>query len=147
MEEQEYRRQYQELNPIRCVYEKALLNRCAGCHHAHYFNLAERQGVACQRPTGPQRCEQWLQILRPACRFLLHNLTASQTLPHASELRVQCGGIRALAEVIGDSDDSAPDVDRLLSAASKRYQTLAKIPLEHIVPVISRYSTRRKKHR
>ena len=99
MDEQEYRSTYHTVNKRRCVYEKAINSRRCNCAKCHRFNLADREGVACNSATGNALCTEFLNTLRSKARFSLHLTHADKPLPHTKEIKVQTGGL--LAEELG----------------------------------------------
>ena len=50
MDEAAYRSARGEINRLPCVFEKALLARCAVCQLASHRALAERETIACTSP-------------------------------------------------------------------------------------------------
>ena len=60
MQENEYKGAYNSINERRCVFEKAVLSRCCSCVKAQRFNLADREGVACQSQSALVLCQTLL---------------------------------------------------------------------------------------
>lgn len=147
MEENEYRKRYQEENARPCVFEKALLTRCAGCTEAQYLNLAEREGVACRSPADRTRCRAWLEVLRPQALFALKLTHLSGPLPHGREMKVQCGGLRGLRAVVtahpGETDP-VEDISALTRAAWARFGKPERIPLPEVLRHVSLFQGRRR---
>ena len=67
MDEHSYRNVRKEINPLPCVFEKALLCQAAACEAAQRLSLAERELVACREPLARAACGQLLTLLR-ACK-------------------------------------------------------------------------------
>jgi hypothetical protein len=150
VDETEYRERYRALNRLPCVFEKALLTRCADCSRAHRFNLAEREGAACLSPAAQARCSEWLALLRPSAKFALRLTQVEGPLPHAKELKVQCGGLRGLDSLVSSAPPAearVADIASLLDASATRYGALGRVPLQEIVKSVSAYEARRRRPR
>lgn len=148
MEENEYRETYQDINTLPCVFERAILVRCAQCEQAKRLYLAEREAVACRSVDAHIDCSSLQALLHDNARFVLHQSHIDGPLPHAQEVRVQCGGINGLAELLQQHRaDESPDTDNihgLLNRARKQYSSLAQLPLQAVVQGIARWKSRRR---
>jgi len=151
MEENEYRETYQDINTLPCVFERAILVRCAACEQAKRLYLAEREAVACRSIDAHIDCSALQELMHDNARFVLHQSHIDGPLPHAQEIRVQCGGINGLAEQLDQHrpDDSADtdNVHALVSAARKQFGGLAQLPFQEIIQGIARWKSRRRGNR
>lgn len=150
MEEQEYRKTYQAVNTRRCVYEKAINSRRCNCTRCHRFNLAEREGVACNSATGNALCTEFLNTLRSNARFSLHLTHADKPLPHAKEIRVQTGGLLGLQKLLDPAKADSTDAENiigLLDTAIVRYGRLQNLPYNIIVQCVVSFEGRKKRQR
>jgi hypothetical protein len=150
MEELEYRNTYQTVNKRRCVYEKAINSRRCDCAKCHRFNLADREGVACNSATGNAVCTEFLNTLRSKARFSLHLTHADKPLPHAREIRVQTGGLLGLQELLyPDTADNtrAENIIGLLDTAIQRFERLQNLPYNILVQGVVVFEGRRKRQR
>ncbi len=123
-----------------CVFEKALRARCASCEVAARHALAEREAIACSSPVARTNCDTLLAMLRERSAFAL-KLPAGAPLPHAMTMKLQCGGLRGLQQVL-DVDES--DVHRLVVAARERHDGLAHLPWPAIVAAVQSWQGRRR---
>lgn len=144
MDEDEYRSAYQEVNPQRCGFEKALLTRTVHCSQAKIFCLAERYGVACRSADSSRRCERLLQLLRRRGSFALGLKSVDDRLPHSLEMKVQMGGVQGIGRVL-KRDDAVEDLDGLAREAEKMFGELDDLPFGDIVQSMVRYEGRRRK--
>ena len=146
MEEDEFRKTYEDVRELPCAFEKALLNRQCDCSKVQRFNLGEREGVTCGAWTAQQNCAMLLGLLRENARFALRATALPGPLPHARELKVQAGGLRGLQALVGSTDGSPAiaDVHALVLALQSRYGTLERIPFEGVVRAIAAFETRRR---
>ena len=150
MEEQEYRATYQALNQRRCVFEKAINSRRCSCTQSARFNLADREGVACESDAGNALCIELLDTMRRNARFSLHVTHADGPLPHAKEIRVQIGGLLGLQKLLHPDRaqaDSVHNINGLATEALERYRRIADLPYELIVQTIVSFQGRRKRMR
>jgi len=145
MEENEYRNTYQQVNHTRCAFENAILARRCDCKDAHRFNLAEREGIACQAKNHQKRCQNFLQQAREKALFVLKLTHLDAPLTHAREIRVQLGSLNGLSELLdGAEPDTITDVNYLLNRAEDKYVTMEEIPPEILVRAIMRLEGRKR---
>jgi hypothetical protein len=145
MDEDIYRETYRRLNPLPCVFEKAILRTCCRCALAQKLNLAEREAVACTRADAQNTCRSVLDTMHDNAIFAVHAPGTPGPLPHGKEIRIQCGGLLGLKQIMDpDSADDKIDVHALLRSALDRYGDSAHLPHQDIVRVISSYRNRRR---
>ncbi len=140
MDEAAFRAAQRAANPRPCVFEKALLAGCAACEASARHALAEREGLACTSPVARTNCETLLALLRERCAFAL-KLAPEAAPPHALLLKLQCGGLAGLGQVVGSGDT---DVHRLVSAAHDRHGSLTRLPWPAIVAAVQAWQGRRR---
>jgi len=143
MDENEFRRVAGGYDPQRCHFAKAILMRCAGCSRSQRVLIAEREAVHCMSPAGHVRCGTLLPMMREKALFALGMAHAEQQLPHGKEVKVECGGLGALSQLLGH--ETPPDIDSLLQAAETTWGPPAAIPWDEIIRAISGYSLRRRR--
>lgn len=150
MEEQEYRDTYREINPRRCVFEKAINSRRCSCEQSVRFCLADREGVSCNSESGNRHCIDLLDSMRRNARFSLQLTRVDGPLPHNREIRVQNGGLLGLQKLLhpeqADSD-SVTDIHGLIGQAISKFGQLDALPYERIVQAIVSFQGRRKRGR
>lgn len=146
MDEEQYRATYHVVNERRCVFEKALNSRVCACECAQRFNLADREGVACRALAAQAQCQSLLDKFRETARFALHLKQVTGPLPHASEIKVQNGGLLGLQTVL-TSIASTPvaNVHGLVSEAIKKYGDLDGLPYGRIVQSMVHFEMRRRR--
>ena len=142
MDEDEFKGVYSGYDAQRCHFNKAILLRCAGCSRSQRVLIAEREAISCQSRVGHARCREVIMTLREKAVFALGMTQPGQSLPHGKEVKVECGGLGALAHLAGRSGPE--DIDGVLQEAIRRFGTLAELPYEEVVRSISRYSLRRR---
>ncbi len=140
MDEAAFRAMRSAANPQPCVFEKALLARCAGCELAVRRALAEREAIACPSPIARSNCDTLLGMVRERSAFALKRPPGAP-LPHALTMKLQCGGLRGLQQAV-DVEES--DVHRLVVAARERYDGLAHLPWPEIVAAVLAWQGRRR---
>jgi len=132
MDETAYRQALTTAIPLYCPFEKSVLTHCAACSNAEKHNIAEREVVSCSSALAHDRCIKLRDLLRHNFTFALGKLHIDGPLPHAQEMRMQCGGLRGLQFVL-DGKDAVCDVAALLAMAQQRYGELADFPYSLIV--------------
>ena len=154
MDEQEYKSAYKELNPNRCIFEKAVTNRRCDCEMKRRFVIANRECIACESETALHRCTKTLDTLRNNARFSLKVVTVNGPMPHNKELQVQAGGMLALQRLVAKSsspeDETSKVVDNVyqtLSLALQQFGSLEHFPYNEIVKSIVKYPSRPKRRK
>ena len=135
------------VNPYPCAFEKALLARCCQCSLAQRMNIAEREAVGCTDPALRETCLALRGHLRQNSAFALKLQHTSGPLPHAKELKIQCGGLRGLQKVLSGSAEveNVNDVGALARLALERYLTLEQLPYSEIIQAVAAYEIRRRR--
>jgi len=144
MDENSYHLTRQQINPLPCVFEKALLCQAAVCEASRRLSLAEREMVACGEPLARAACGNLLQLLRANSSFALKVKDTQRILPHAMMMKVQCGGLTGLKELL-DGEAHAPDVLKLVRLAQAEYKLLEDLPFSRIVQGVAHWQIRRRR--
>jgi hypothetical protein len=125
-----------------CAFGRAILAGQAGCALARRHARGEHEGIACASPVAHVNCATLLALLRERSTFALRLPPPATALPHAQTLRLQCGGIRAVAAALGDA--RAADIHAVVAGARERWGELAAIPFEPVVRAIAAWQPRRR---
>ena len=132
MDETAYRQVLSSTASSACPFEKSILSSCAACSNADKRNIAEREIVACNNAQALERCIALRNLFRVNFTFALGRPHIDGPLPHAQEMRMQCGGLKGLQVVLDDSDQVA-DVADLLEKSQQKFGSLSDFPFEQIV--------------
>ncbi len=150
MDEDQYRSVYRSVNQRKCVFEKAINARHCNCSCSRRFNLADREGVACNSDSRYEDCLKLLLHLRQNASFALRIARIDGQLPHANEIRVQAGGLSGLQEVVLKQDPTAPDMNDiagLLGAAEQHFGQIEDFPYAEIIKAITSFKGRQRPRR
>ena len=143
MDETAYHAARGELNRLPCVFEKAMLSRCVVCSLSVRHLLAERETVACTEPLARAACAQLGGLLRENSAFALKLKEAARILPHAMMMKIQCGGLHGLMDVL-DPEAPAPDVHRLVRKAQQDFGDLTTLPFSRIVQGVAHWQVKKR---
>jgi hypothetical protein len=143
IDETSYHLTRKQINPLPCVFEKALLCRAAVCEAEQRLSLAEREMVACREPLARAACGQLLTLLRTNSAFALKLKDTERILPHAMMMKIQCGGLTGLKDLL-DPDAHAPDVLKLVRRAQAEYENLETLPFSRIVQGVAHWQIRKR---
>lgn len=143
MEEASFHIARRQLNPLPCVFEKALLCQAAVCEAGHRLALAEREMMACREPLARAACGNLLQLLRAKSAFALKLKDTQRILPHAMTMKIQCGGLTGLRDLL-DPAAHAPDVLKLVRRAQAEFGTLEELPFSRIVQGVAHWQIRKR---
>ncbi|MBQ0960868.1 hypothetical protein KAK06_18075 [Ideonella sp. 4Y11] len=127
-----------------CVFDKALLARAAGCAHLRRQPVGEREALLCAHPPARYNCETLLALARERATFALRLPPPGRPLLHAQALRLQCGGLAALAAEAGPRAVGREDVSALTAALHSADTAFAELPWERLVPAIAAWQPRRR---
>lgn len=141
--EDAYREARQSVNPTPCAFEKGVLARCIDCSKAEKHLLAERETVNCGDAAAQARCMSLKLLLRSQSAFALRITSTSAPLPHAKELKIQCGGLKGLQKATDGLDD-VTDAVALIDAALSRHGALEALPFSEIVQGVVHFAARRR---
>jgi hypothetical protein len=141
MDENQYRQTYQQINAQPCVFERAILRRCAVCHHAQRLNIAEREAVSCQSETDRPSCQQFLELMHHKSLFAIKTENPDEPLPFGKEIKIQCGALYGLQAEL--AAETPIDISLALGDAVGKYGGLDALPFENIVREVTAFKTRR----
>ena len=143
MDEKAYRDTYNSVNPLQCVFERAILRRCCGCQHVIRRNIADREAAGCLDSSAHAVCTELKQKLRHAAAFTLKLTHPDAPLPHGKQLKLQCGGLLGLARLTAEQElTEVADIYAALTAATQHYGGLDQLPYQQIIQFIHAYDPR-----
>lgn len=149
MDEEQYKQIYKELNPQRCIFEKAITNRRCDCQLKRQFIIATRECVACQSEVSLNRCTKVLDSMRNNSRFSLKVVTIDGPMPHNKELQVQAGGMLALQNLMTTMPElelkTTVNIHQTMEIALKKYGSIDDLPYGELVKGIVKYQSRPKR--
>ncbi|MDZ4202379.1 MAG: hypothetical protein U1C96_09575 [Gallionella sp.] len=132
MDEAAFRQRLAAMEQRPCAFAKAVLTRCVSCARSERVQIAEREIILCQSAASCSRCVELHDHLRHGFSFALKRLHEDEPLPHAQEMRIQCGGLKGLRQVMV-GDPVVDDVDALLADAWQKWSGAAAIPYSAVV--------------
>lgn len=145
MDESTYGAMAEGINRSPCVFERALLAGCAVCALVHRHALAEREALACTDPGARAGCRDFHARLRANSMFTLKLPDPTQRLPHALEMKLQCGGLRGLQRVLLETVPAEPpEAHALIELAQERYGRLEEAPYSRIIQGVAAWTGRRR---
>ena len=132
------------VNPLPCVFDKALMCQSAVCEAAQRLSLAEREMVACREPLARAACGQLHTLLRANSAFALRVKDTQRILPHAMLMKIQCGGLVGLRDLL-DPEAHAPDVLKLIRLAQTEFGAFESLPFSRIVQGVTHWQIRKRR--
>lgn len=151
MDEKIYKDIYNELNPNRCIFEKAVTNQRCDCEQKRRFVIANRECIACESESALKTCTSVLDAMRNNSRFSLKVVTVNGPMPHNKELQVQAGGMLALqaltTEHASDDEKMVGNVYQTMTKSLQQFGSLEALPYSEIVKGIVKYQSRPKRSR
>lgn len=143
LDENAYRETYTSVNPLQCVFERAVLRRCCGCQHAIRRYIAEREAAGCLDVAAHALCTALKKEMRHAAAFTLKLTHPDEPLPHGKQLKLQCGGLLGIAHLSTDAGlTEVADIHGVVSAAVSAYGSVGQLPFQEIIQYIRAYEPR-----
>lgn len=156
MDESAFRRARAAIAQRPCVFEMAILARCCACSLAERQNIAEREALACSAPAAREQCALLRALLRQKSAFALKLTHVDTPLPHAQEMKVECGGLHGLQQAAAPASAGAlaaaaqelplvADVRSLVQAGIEKFGALENLPYSAIVQSVVAHRIRRRR--
>ncbi|VAW74910.1 hypothetical protein MNBD_GAMMA12-2448 [hydrothermal vent metagenome] len=167
MNEEEFKNVYKSVNKQKCAFEKAALTRRYSCSRLIRRNIGEREAAGCSESQACHLCNELLCKIREKSRFVLKTTgTGKNPLPHAKEVKVQCGGLSGLELLAGANHEDAgkdliqtsclnnelntqlpsvQDIYQTIKMTLQKYSTLNQIPWPSVVQAVTQFSGRKKR--
>jgi len=139
-----YRDAYSIINPAPCPFEKAILTRCVTCTISEKHLLAERETINCRNLPDWRNCIELRKILQTRATFSLKLVKYPGEIPHGKEIKIQCGGLQGLQQIIM-GDIQLINVAPLIHDALARYGNLESFPYTEIARAVVHYHRARRK--
>lgn len=140
-----YKDAYNDAVRLSCPFEKAILSRCADCDQTHKFNIAEREAVACKAPLARENCLTLHGLLHQNAVFTLKLIHPGEPLPHAKELKIQCGGLLGTQQLFDPEVAVVENIHGLVGDIQHRFGSMRDLPCLDVVKAISAYEVRRRR--
>ena len=148
MDESAFRRARDAVAPRPCAFEKAMLAGVCACSLAARRNIAEREAVTCDSAPAREECAVLRELLRKKSAFALKLTQVEGPLPHAKQMKVECGGLHGLCQAANlgsEHGTSTADVHRLVQACAEKFGGLENLPYSAIVQSVVAYQIRRRR--
>jgi hypothetical protein len=142
VDESAFRQVLHSTDPQACPFGEAILARCCACSLARRQAIAEREAVNCTRSAARAQCCELYELLRHNSLFALKQVHADEPLTHANNMKVQCGGLRGLQQVL-DATDEVGDVAALVEAAWQEFGGLEELPYSQIIQSVAAFHPRK----
>lgn len=132
MDEQAFRQRLHAIQENRCVFSKAVLSTCVACPRSGRMQIAEREWLVCEQRESQIRCAELYDLLRHNFGFALHIIHDDAPITHGQEMRIQCGGLKGLQQVLSGAD-TVDDVEGLLRQVLQHWGEWENIPYSEVV--------------
>jgi len=145
LDEEAYQAARDELARLPCPFEKSVLSRCGGCEPALTFNVAEREAVACKSAPARENCLTLHGLLHQNAAFALHLAHPGEPLPHAKEMKIQCGGLLGVQRLMRSEAESVDNIHELMGQLHARFGSMETLPYTEVVKSITAHEGRRRR--
>lgn len=145
LNEAAYKETYDGAASLPCSFEKAILSRCADCDQARKLNIAERESVVCKAPVARENCLTLHGLLHQNAVFTLKLVHPEEPLPHAKEIKIQCGGLLGAKRLFVPDIAVVENVHALVMEIQQHFGSMQDVPYLEVVKVMSAYEARRRR--
>jgi len=166
MDESAFRSARDAMTPRPCAFEKAMLAAACACSLALRRNIAERESVTCASPAARAQCAELRDLLRQKSAFALKLAHTQGPLPHAKEMKVECGGLLGVQKAAAAAEPACADarvlqlttrtdvcgeppfladVHSLVRACAEKFGGLANLPYSDIVQSVVAFQMRQRR--
>jgi len=128
--------------PPECAFARAILARQGDCRLATMRLQGEAQRPHCGSPVAYTNCRTLRALLRERSTFALRLPPPATALTHATEMRLQCGGLRGVAQALGDAPGPPADIHELVTRARDAFDGLLGIPYPVVVAAVASWEGR-----
>jgi hypothetical protein len=125
-----------------CAFARAVAAGQGRCPLVTMVAIGEAERPHCSAPVANTNCRTLHALLRERATFVLRLPPPATALTHAMEQRLQCGGLRGLAESLGEGDGPPEDIHALVTRARDAFGGLLGIPFDPVVAAIARWERR-----
>ncbi len=116
------------MNP-KCVFAQALLNERFDCPHADAVVRRGGQEYDCTSPTAHGDCRTLFTHLKAVALPAFGVEDDLLTMPHSVPVKIQLGGLSALAELLDkETGIGKPVIPQLIGSAERQFGTLDQLP-------------------
>ncbi len=143
MDEAKFKTTYREMNPLPCIFRKAILSYKFDCEKVQHLNIAERETVNCSSENAHKICFNLLKLLEKNSQVALHLTDINTQLTHNKAMKIQCGGLLGIRNSLKLSDESL-SIYSLLKQALLEFKSLENLPYQNIIGIIVHYEVRKK---
>jgi len=142
MDEAKFKTTYHEMNPLPCIFRKAILSNKFSCEKFERLNIAERETINCNSINAHKTCAKLLNLLHENSQVALHLPKVDVQLPHNKAMKLQCGGLLGIRDVL---TGEVGNIYALVRQALLEFKTLENLPYQDIVRTIVHYEVRHSK--
>ena len=125
-----------------CPFERAVQTVHFSCKQSQVIFTGEKENIICTNPGARLVCIELVSLLKKNARFALKLAKHTPVLTHGQEMKLKCGGIQGLQELL-NKPPSENDIDSLISQAIVEYKALTELPFPRIMRVVAEYRLRR----
>ncbi len=143
MDEAKFKTTYHEMNPSPCIFSKAILSNKFGCEKFERLNIAERETINCNSINAHKTCATLLNLLSKNSQVALHSPKIDVQLPHNKAMKLQCGGLLGIRDVLELKEDII-NIYAIVRQALLKFKTLENLPYQDIIGIIVHYEVRKR---
>ena len=127
---------------LACAFAKAIAAGWGRCPLVTMVSVGESERPCCASPVANTNCRTLNAMLRERSTFVLRLPPPASPVPHAVEMRLQCGGLRGLAQALGEPQTPPADIHALVTRARDAFGGLLGIPFDPVVAAIAQWERR-----
>jgi len=125
-----------------CPFERAVQTVHFECSESQKTFIGEKEGIVCTNLNARTKCLELISELKRNARFALKITQSNPVLTHGQEMKLKCGGLQGLQQLLSKSA-SDNNIADLVQAAINEFNTIKELPFPQIMRVVSEYRLRR----
>jgi len=127
-----------------CPFSKPIVGRWCSCEFATIYERCSGKMTCKHEEMLLPECTQLVNLLIKNSRFIIGSNNGADELTHAQSMKIRCGGLIGMQRVLFD-DDATPNVRKVISSTTKRYNQLSLFPYHEVITDIQHFSHRKKR--
>jgi len=125
-----------------CPFERAVQTVHFSCSQSQTVFIGEKENIICTNMDARSTCIELVSLLKKNARFALKLAKYTPVLTHGQEMKLKCGGIQGLQELL-NKPTTENDIHGLIDSVLSEYDSLSELPFPQIMRVVSEYRLRR----
>jgi len=127
-----------------CPFSKPIIGGWCQCQHANMDERCAGKMTCLKADRYIAECYELVDLFREKSRFVLGLSTNENELTHMQLMKIRCGGLIGMQNILRKNSDQVPDVLVMMQLADERFGSVSAFPFNEIVRDIKMFTHRKK---